>query len=137
MATFTGKPAIVERPAAEVAAKFSDLQALQGVIDNMPEAERAKIGDVALTADSIIIKTPQVGDITLKVTERSAERVKMTAVGAPVPLDLIMDIKAISDDRSEITTAMEVEIPAFLKPMVGGAMQKAVDQFGALMQKLA
>lgn len=32
---------------------------------------------------------------------------------------------------------MEVEIPAFLKPMVGGAMQKAVDQFGALMQKLA
>jgi len=137
MATFTGKPAIVERPAAEVAAKFSNLNALQDIIDNMPETERAKIGDVALTDDSIIIKTPQVGDITLKVTERTPELIKLTAVGAPVPLELLMHIKALSAETSEITTAMEVEIPAFLKPMVGGAMQKAVDQFGALMQKLA
>ena len=31
---------------------------------------------------------------------------------------------------------MDVEIPAFLKAMVGGTMQKAVDQFGQLMQKI-
>jgi len=137
MATFTSKPTIVNSPAQAVAEKFSDLSALQTVIDNIPAEERAKIGDIALTPDSIVMKTPQVGDITLKVTERSAKRIALTAMGSPVPMNLAVNIKALSDNQTELTTAMEVEIPAFLKPMIGGTLQKAVDQFGQLMQRLA
>lgn len=137
MATFTSKPAVVNRPAAEVSDKFSDLSRMQEVLDRLPGDERAKIGDIKLTTDSILIKTPQVGDITLKVTERSAERIVLEAIGSPVPLKLIVNLKAISADSTEITTSMDVEIPAFLKSMVGGAMQKAVDQFGQLMCTLS
>lgn len=137
MATFTSKPTIVDSPAAEVAAKFSNLSTMQDVLDKIPAEERAKIGDIALTPDSIVMKTPQVGDITLKVTERTSERVTLTAIGSPVPMNLSVNIKSIAADRTELTTSMDVEIPAFLKPMVGGTLQKAVDQFGQLMQRLA
>ncbi|MBJ2188016.1 MAG: SRPBCC family protein [Muribaculaceae bacterium] len=137
MATFTSKPTIVDSPAATVAEKFSDLSAMQKVLDQIPADERAKIGDIALTPDSIVMKTPQVGDITLKVTQRTPERVTLTAMGSPVPMNLSVNIKPLSDTQTELTTSMDVEIPAFLKPMVGGTLQKAVDQFGQLMQRLA
>ena len=137
MATFTSKPTIVDSPAATVAEKFSDLSAMQKVLDQIPADERAKIGDIALTPDSIVMKTPQGGDITLKVTQRTPERVTLTAMGSPVPMNLSVNIKPLSDTQTELTTSMDVEIPAFLKPMVGGTLQKAVDQFGQLMQRLA
>lgn len=137
MATFTSKPTIIDSAAAVVADKFSDLSAMQGVLDKIPAEERAKIGDIALTPDSIVMKTPQVGDITLKVTERTPERVTLTALGSPVPMNLSVNLKPLGDSQTELTTAMDVEIPAFLKPMVGGTLQKAVDQFGELMKRLA
>lgn len=102
----------------------------------MPADERAKIGDVELTQDSIILKTQQVGNITLKITERSPERVVFTAVNAPAKMDLLINLKALSADSTELTAAMDVDIPPFLKSMVGGSLQKAVDQFGGLMGRL-
>lgn len=137
MATFTGKPVTVDRPAAEVADKFGDLTRLQEVMDQLPEDQRAKIGDVTLDKDSININTAQVGKICFTVTERTSSRVVFTAQGAPVPLKLILDLKALTPEQTEMLVKMDVDIPPFLKPMVGGAMQKAVDQFGQLMQKLA
>ncbi len=137
MATFTSKPVMVQQSAAAISDKFSDMTRLQDIIDRMPQAERDKVGDVELTADSIIINTKQVGAISLKVTERTESLVKFTAVGSPVPMYLMVNLRAAGPEETEVSTAMDVDIPPFLKPMVGGAMQKAVDQFGQLIAKLA
>lgn len=136
MATFSSKPAVIGSSAESVAEKFSDLTQLQQYIDALPESERAKIGDIALTNDSIIMKTPQVGDITLKVTERTSRRIALSAVGSPVPMNLALNIKPQTESSSELVAQMDVDIPVFLKPMIGGTMQKAVDQFAELMKKL-
>ncbi len=137
MATFNSKPATVNRPAADIAAKFADLSYMQQVLDEMPADQRAKVGDVTIDSDSINISTKQVGAIKLQVTERAVDHVTLNAVGSPVPMSLVINFKSISADTTELSTSMEVEIPAFLKPMIGGAMQKAVDQFGDLIQRLA
>lgn len=136
MVTFTSKPVVLDSAVDTILDKFSDLTRLQAVIDKVPAEERAKIGDVELTQDSIILKTQQVGNITLKITERSSERVVFTAVNAPAKMDLLINLKALSADSTELTAAMDVDIPPFLKSMVGGSLQKAVDQFGALMGRL-
>ncbi len=120
-----------------VADKFSDLSRMQDVLDQLPEEERAKIGDIELTKDKIIIRTQQVGEINFAVAERSPERIVMEAQGSPVPLKLVINLKSLAAEQTELVTTMDVDIPVFLKPMVGGAMQKAVDQFGQLMQQLA
>lgn len=136
MATFTSKPTIVDASAQTVADKFADLSHLQDIIDKMPAEDRAKVGDVSFTPDSIVMKTPQVGEITLKIVERTPAKVAFTALGSPVPMNISVNIRPESEAKSELVTSMDVEIPAFLKAMIGGTMQKAVDQFGQLMQKL-
>lgn len=128
---------MVNRPAEAVAAKFADLTAMQTILDEMPAEERAKVGDVRLTRDEIIIQTSQVGAITLRVVERTPGLVRFNAVGAPVAMSLDVRIKPLEADRSEVSSEMSVDIPVFLKPMIGGALQKAADQFGDLMSRLA
>ena len=137
MATFTSKAVTIDKPAADIVEKFSDLSRLQEIMDQLPEDQRAKIGDVSLNKDNIIINTTQVGQIKFEIVERAEDHITFNAVGAPVPLKLVIKLKPLTAESTELTTNMEVDIPPFLKAMVGGAMQKAVDQFSGLMQKLA
>lgn len=137
MAKYSSNPVLIPKAAAEVAEKFSDLSKMQSVLDAMPSDQRAQVGDVDLTPDSIHIHTQQVGEIEFTVTERTPQRVVFSAKGAPVPLSLIIGLKAVAPEETELTTTMDVDIPIFLKPVVGPALQKAVDQFGQLMQQLA
>lgn len=136
MAEYKSKPVTVGRSAEYIADKFVDLSSFGQALDSMSEADRAKVGDVKFEKDSITIDTKQVGTISFKVTERSPKRVVMNAVGSPVPLDLSVNLTPLGEDSTEIVTAIDVEIPAMLRPLIGGAMQKAVDQFGVLMAKL-
>lgn len=136
MAEYKSKPVTVGRPAEYISEKFADLSAFGSSLDSLPESERAKIGDVKFDKDSITLDTKQVGKISFKVTERSPKRVVMNAVGSPVPLNLCVNLTPLGDDATEIETVIDVEIPAMLRPLIGGAMQKAVDQFGDLLAKL-
>lgn len=136
MATFTSKPISIPSAADKVVEKFSDFSRLQDVLDNVPAEQRAQIGDIHLTSDSIVMKTPQVGEITLKVVERTPSGMTLEALGSPVPMRLNVNVTP-EGSGSQVTTAMDVEIPAFLKPMIGGTLQKAVDQFAVLMGNLA
>ena len=137
MATYTSKPAVIPASVSSVSEKFSDFTLLQSHLDALPAGERSKIGDISLTPDSIVLKTPQVGDITLKVIERTPGRVALTAVGSPVPMNLALDITPVDEQSTRLVASMDVEIPAILKPMLGGTLQKAVDQLSDVMKRLA
>ena len=136
MAVYSSKPVAVERPAAEIAEKFSDFSVLNETLDKMPAEERAKVGEVAFDKDTITITTPQVGAITLRAVERTPEGVTLQAEGSPVPMKLHVAFRPLSADSTEVTGSMDVEIPMMLKPLVGPAIQKAADQFGQMFAKL-
>lgn len=137
MATYTSKPAVVGRPADAIAANFADFRALEERLGQMPAEERQKVGDVKFEQDAIVITTPQVGAITLRAVERTPRKVVMKAENSPVPMSITVDIEPIDADSCEVTGKMDVEIPAMLRPLVGPALQKAVDQFGNLFASLA
>ena len=103
----------------------------------MPAEVADKVGDVRFEKDALIINTPQLGAITLKVIERTPSRVALGAVGSPVPLTMGVDLTSKSDESTELQTSVEVEIPAMLRPFIGPKMQEAADKFGDLMAKLA
>lgn len=136
MAQYKSKTIIVNRSAEYIVDKFADLSAFGGALGNLPEAERQRIGDVNFDKDSIKIDTKQVGTIEFRVVSRSSDRVEMQAVGSPVPLSLIVRLHPAGDEQTEIETEIDVNIHPMLRPLVGGAMQKAVDQFGDLMARL-
>lgn len=137
MAKYASKPVVVNTPAEAVSEKFADLSSFQHALDNIPAEERAKIGDIRLTQDSIVMNTPQVGEVVLKVTERTPRHVAMQAVGSPVPMALAIDIEPVDGASSKVETSIEVEIPAMLKPLIGGTLQKAADSFGDLIGRLS
>lgn len=136
MAQYKSKAVTVNRSAQSISDKFADLSSFGAALDSMPAADRERVGDVKFDKDSITIDTKQVGTVSFKVVRRDESSVVMTAVGSPVPLDLVVDMKPLDAGSTEITTMIDVEIPAMLRPMIGGAMQKAADQFGDLMAKL-
>lgn len=125
------------RPADAIAANFADFRALEERLGQMPAEERQKVGDVKFEQDAIVITTPQVGAITLRAVERTPRKVVMKAENSPVPMSITVDIEPLDADSCEVIGKMDVEIPAMLRPLVGPALQKAVDQFGNLFASLA
>lgn len=137
MAKYSAKPVTVAMPAASIASKFEDLTTLQGALEKMPADVAAKVGDVRFEKDALVINTPQLGAIRLQVTERTPQRVALSAIGSPVPLVMGVDLKSLAGESTELLTSIEVEIPAMLRPLIGSKMQEAADKFGDLMGKLA
>lgn len=137
MAKYQSKPTAVNQPIEVLFDRFSDISLFQQRIDEIPAEERAKLGDVTFEADAICINTPQVGQLKFKVTQRTAPgHIVFSAVGSPIPLSMIIDITAIDESSSEVMTAIDVEIPAMLRPLIGGKMQEAANRFGEMIGKL-
>ncbi len=137
MSKFVSKPTPVDRPAEEISSKFDDLSNLQGLIDQLPEDQKSKLGDVKFDRDTIAIHTSQVGDITFKITDRTPHRIVFQAIGSPVPVELDVNINPVAETASEVTVCFDVQIPAMLRPMVAPHMQKAVDMLGDLIGKVS
>ena len=136
MARYSAKKITVPVAADVIASKFSDLTAFQGALEQLPTDVRDKIGGLRFEKDALVIDTPQLGAVTLKVTDRTPTRIALTAVGSPVPLVMGVDLTP-SGDSTEMATAIDVEIPAMLRPLIGGKMQEAADKFGEMMGNLA
>lgn len=137
MTTYKGKPAVVDTPADQLFSRFSDLSNLQAALNNLPAEELAKVGELRFDRDSLTMVTPQVGEIKFQVIERQAPgKVVFSAVGSPLPITMAINFKPLSDASTEVVTAIELDIPAVMKPFVGPKLQQAADRFGELMGTL-
>ncbi len=137
MAVYKANPLTVGRPAEYIADQFADLTRLQGALDKLSAEERAKVGDVTFTPDAIVMQTAQVGEIRFQVKERTPRRVSFVAGGLPMPVVMAVDMDPVDSGSTKVEASLDIDIPAVLRPMVGGTMQKAVNQFSDLISKLA
>ena len=137
MAKYSSKSVTINRSAEAIAEQFSDFRKLQGALDNLTPEEKAKVGAVSFTEDSIKISTQQVGDIVFKVSKRTPEAICLQAEKSPVPMNLILEMKPVDAESTELTGVIDVDIPVMLRPLVGPTLQKAADQFGSLFARFA
>lgn len=137
MAQYKGKPVKVEKTPAEIAEKFADLSVLGNYLDNIPAEERQKIGDIRFETDAIVMKNPAVGEMAFKVIERTDRKIVFHADGI-VPVELEVNLEGIDNgSATNVTTAIDIDIPAMMRPLVGGKLQQAADMFGSMIGKLA
>lgn len=137
MATYKSKPTIVNRNAAEIFDRFSNMNRMQEILDQLPEQQRKQIGDVEFTEDSMKIVTPQVGEIIFKIKDRiRPSKIVLGTESSPVPLTMEIDIDSHGEEQSEVTTAIDVQIPAIVRPIIGPKLQEAADKFGELISGL-
>ncbi|MCM1348516.1 MAG: hypothetical protein NC338_03815 [Firmicutes bacterium] len=137
MAKYSGKPVVVSRSIEEVYGKISNLNSFQEKLDSLPEAARHQLGDVRFTESSIVITAPAVGEMTFNVAERVENSLmRLEAANSPVPFAITIKLEALSADSTQVATWLDVEIPAMLKPMIGGKMQEAADKFSEMFSTL-
>ncbi|THG47026.1 hypothetical protein [Muribaculum caecicola] len=138
MATYSSKPIEIPMQAESVYEKVSNLSGFQERIDNLPQDVKDKIGAVRFTEDSIIINAATVGDMVLSISEKvPGKRVAFTANGAPVPIVMSINLENIDNEKTLVTTCIDVEIPAMLKPLVGPKLQEAAEKFGDMIGNIA
>lgn len=139
MAEFKSKPVTIYAPAETVFGKLSNLENLKSLLENVPEEsipedKRDLFNQIELTPETITIPGGPVGAITLRVTERVAPAlVRLSGEGTPVPLHLALSITPLGADSCEAQVSIDLAVPAMLKPMISGPVQKMCDQFASVL----
>lgn len=138
MAKYTGKTSVVNLPAAEISDKFADMSTFNNKLAGMPEDVRKHMGDLTFTSDSVCMDTKQAGKVVFKVTERDDRHIVL-ACSFPLPISLTINLSPVADDaaKTEVSTDVDIEIPAMLRPIIGPQMQKVVDHFSTAMGSIA
>lgn len=135
MTTIKSEKAIVSAPAERVFDKLSNLDNLKPLLemvpaDRIPADKREMFDNLKITRDTISIPAGPVGEIKLRITDRLPySLIQLSGEGSPVPMGMQLEIESRGEDSCEVQVAINLEIPAMLKPMVSGPLKKIADQF--------
>lgn len=137
MSKYVGKPVQVARPIEEIYAKVSDLGQYRQMVEQLPDEVKAQLQGVKLSDDSISMDAPGVGALEFKITDRRPhDKVELTAVSSPVPLKILLELAADSAGQTTVSPAIDIQIPAMLRPFIGNKIQEAADRFGEIFTTL-
>lgn len=142
MAIYNSDNISLSSSAEAVYSKLSNLENLRSLLeqvpaDKIPEDKRAMFESISITPDSITVPGGPVGNLTFKVVEKhEPSLIKLTGEGSPVPLSLAMHITPEGPEACKAKVEIDIALPAMLKPMVGGHIQKMADQFGQVLKAI-
>lgn len=142
MATYESEEKHLSASAESVYAKLSNLEGLKTLLDKVPgsavpEDKRELLEGIEITPDTITIPGGPVGSVTLRKSRLiEPELIELKGEGTPVPLSLALKIRPEGESACVAKAVIDLEIPAMLKPMVSGPMQKMISQFGDVLGAL-
>ena len=103
----------------------SDLSHLEKVRDRIPSHDMDKM---SFTADAISVSSP-VGEVAMHIIEREEPKcVKFETVKSPVPMNLWIQVLPVDEGSSKMRLTIDADVPFFLKGMVAGPLQDAVER---------
>ena len=128
--------------AETVFGKVTNLEGLADLIkqapaDQIPADQKQMLDQIRVTSDTISFPAGPAGEVTLrKVNEVAPTLVELSGEGTPVPVKLSLHITPLTPETCEAQVVFDIQIPAMLKPMVNGPMQKMCDQFSAMLRQI-
>lgn len=138
MAKYTGKNHRVALPANVIFDRLSNLAELKTRMDSMPDDLKAKMGTVNFPdEDTMAFTAPGVGEMKFRIVERNRpSSVRFLADTGVVPINVIVNLAEAGADATDISASIEADIPAMLRPLIGGKLQEAADKFGEMFGQL-
>lgn len=142
MANYNSPEVTLRASAEAVFSKLSNLENLRGLLekvpaDQIPADKREMFDNITITPDSITVPGGPVGSLTFKVREKvEPTLIRLEGEGSPVPLSLSLRISPVDVESCRAKAEIDIEIPAMLKPMVSGPIQKMADQFGQVLKAI-
>lgn len=140
MATYRSEDVTLGAPADKVFCKLDNLQGLGEMIKNAPAEQipadkRDMLEKIEVTADTISFPAGPMGAITLKKTlSMCPTLIKLEGQGTPVPMSLSLHIVPLGEIASSAYVEIDLQIPAMLKPMVNGPLQKMTSEFANMLR---
>lgn len=128
--------------ADQVFSKLSNLENLRDLLNRIPEDQipadqRKQLEDIQITPDSISLPGGPVGSITLRMAEKvQPSLIRLQGEGTPVNMSLSMEIEPVDDAACRARVVILLDIPAMLKPMVNGPLNKMTEQFATMLQMI-
>jgi len=130
--------------------RLSDLSQLQVMKDNMPaemkEQIKAKLNEETggklqlsnfrFTTDTACF-TASGMDVCIRIVERDPVKcVKFSADNSPVAFTLWVQMLPSGPYTTKIRVTLDVDIPFYLRPMVGSKLDGAADQIAEMLTKI-
>ena len=142
MTTYSSPDVTLNASAETVFSKLSNLENLQSMLnkvpaDKIPEDKRQMFENIHITPDTIQVPGGPMGNLTFRVTKREEPSlISLTGEGIPINMSIDLRIKPVSESSSTAKVDFNLDIPALLKPMVGGQIQKIANQFGDVISAI-
>lgn len=139
MAIYSSDNITINASADAVFDKLSNLENLKTMLDKVPadkvpEDKRQMFENIKITPDTIEVPGAPMGNLVFRVTERKAPSlIRLKGEGIPIEMALILHIEPKTQDSALAKVDIDINIPAMLKPMIGGQIQKIADQFGTVL----
>lgn len=139
MSIYSSEKITINAPATVVYDKLANLENLRGMLDKVPadripDDKRQMFENIRITSDSIEVPGAPMGNLVFRVTERkSPSLIKLQGEGIPIEMSLALNIEPLSDSSSSAKVDLDINLPAMLKPMIGGQLQKIANQFGEVL----
>ena len=139
MAIYSSDKVTLNAPAEKVFEKLSNLENLQGMLDKVPadripEDKRQMFENIHITNDTIEVPGGPMGNLVFRVVEREAPKlIRLRGEGIPIEMSLALHVHPETETTSKANVDIDINIPAMLKPMIGGQIQKIANQFGEVL----
>lgn len=150
MARYESKIVTVNELQESVYNRYADLSALQVMKDNMPAEMKAQIrakieeqgqGKVQVSnfqfdTDTARFKVNGM-DVCIRIIDREHPKlVKFAAENSPVPATVWIQMLPASAYETKIRVTLDIDIPFYLKPMIGSKLDKAADMIAEALTKI-
>lgn len=144
MATYNSEEISLMAPAGAVYSKLSNLDNLRSLLekvpaDKIPADKLEMFNSISVTPDSVTVPGGPVGALTFRMKEKiEPTLIKLAGEGLPpgIALSLSLHITPEGESTSKAKVTIDISIPAMLKPMVSGPLQKMADQFGQVLRAI-
>ena len=150
MARYESKIVEVNALQENVYRRFADLSQLQVMKDNMPAEVKQQIkaqmneqsqgkalfSNFHFDADGATF-TVNGMNVGIRIMERDEPKcVKYGADNSPIQFSLWIQMLPSGPYTTKIRVTIDVDIPFFLRPMIGGKLDKAADQIAEMLTKI-
>lgn len=115
--------------------------AMQALSSQLKSGEAEKLasllGGMTLTPDTVTLPAAQMGQVTLRIIEREAEKcIKMQAEGLPLEANLWIQLLPEGDNACKMRLTLGAELNFFIKQMVGKKLEGAVEQIADMLARI-
>lgn len=134
MSKYESSIKIIPYSQSRVFSKISDLNNFNGVEEKLP---KEKIQDLTFDADSVSFSVSPVGNVSLKVVERTPDScVKLETVTSPLPFTLWVQVVPVGEDECKMKVTVEASLNPFIKGMVQKPLKEGLEKMVTVLSMI-